>query len=95
VQFVATYRVSGTPGRVVLHFRIGPRLMQGIPVVLSAAYPWELSFESREGDSLFLSAESEDGAGSVNCEILLDGTPVSASKPGASAVSCSAVASRE
>jgi hypothetical protein len=35
--------------------------------------PWEASFDAKGGSFLYVSAQNEATAGSVTCEILLDG----------------------
>jgi hypothetical protein len=67
--FKVTYRVKGTAGSAKLTYRNA----EGGTVQTSVRVPWESSFDAKGGSFLYVSAQNEATAGSVTCEILLDG----------------------
>ncbi len=64
-----TYRVTGSAGAAHLTYRNA----EGGTVQQSVRIPWELSFDAKGGTFLSVSAQNQGVAGSVTCEILLDG----------------------
>jgi hypothetical protein len=80
-----TYRVTGNGGPVEVTYRTA----QGANDRRTAStLPWEMSFEGRGSNALYLSAVAQGVAHvSVTCEILVDGAPRSQSMSvGASAI---------
>ncbi len=67
--FQVTYRVTGTASAAMLTFRNA----KGDTEQTSVPLPWELSFDAKGATFLYLSAQNEGSAGSVTCEIALDG----------------------
>jgi hypothetical protein len=67
-SYKVTYRVRGTAGRVALTYRN----REGATEQSTVGLPWQVSFDARRGNSfLYVSAQNQDPAGSVTCEILL------------------------
>jgi hypothetical protein len=67
-SYKVTYRVRGTAGRVALTYRN----REGATEQSTVGLPWQVSFDARRGNSfLYVSAQNQDAAGSVTCEILL------------------------
>jgi hypothetical protein len=63
-----TYRVRGTVGRVALIYRN----REGGTEQSTVGLPWQVSFDARRGNTfLYISAQNQEAAGSVTCEILL------------------------
>lgn len=70
-----TYYVSGSLQRVDLTVLNGSgttELMDGVET------PWQQSFPVRQGQSVYVSAQSPTGGGSLDCAIILDKTVISA-----------------
>jgi hypothetical protein len=66
--YKVTYRVRGTAGRVALTYRN----REGSTEQSTVGLPWQVSFDARRGNTfLYVSAQNQDAAGSVTCEILL------------------------
>jgi hypothetical protein len=82
-----TYRVKGTTGSADLTYQNA----QGGTEQKNVKPPWESKFTAKPGAFLYVSAQNQWDAGSITCEILVDGTVVktSTSDGGYKIASCS------
>jgi hypothetical protein len=85
--FSITYRVTGTTGSADLTYQNA----QGGTEQANVKPPWESKFTATSGATLYLSAQNQWDAGSITCEILVDGAVVqtSTSNGGYKIASCS------
>jgi hypothetical protein len=74
------YRVSGTAAEASITYRNA----KGGTQQTAGRMPWELTFDSRAGNFLYVSAQNQGASGSVSCDIMVDGVvKTSASSTGA------------
>jgi hypothetical protein len=64
-----TYRVTGTAHEASVTYR-NPK---GGTQQTAGRLPWEVTFDSRAGTFLYVSAQNQGASGSVSCDILVDG----------------------
>jgi hypothetical protein len=64
-----TYRVTGTAHEASVTYRNN---MGGTQQTVGRI-PWEITFDSRAGNFLYVSAQNQGASGSVSCDILVDG----------------------
>ena len=64
-----TYRVTGTAGEASITYRNE----KGGTQQSLGRIPWELTFDARAANFLYVSAQNRGASGSVSCDILVDG----------------------
>jgi hypothetical protein len=64
-----TYRVTGTAPDASITYRNA----KGGTQQTAGRIPWEVTFESRAGNFLYVSAQNQGASGSVSCDIVVDG----------------------
>ncbi len=64
-----TYRVTGTAQEASITYRNA----RGGTQQTAGRIPWEVSFDSRAGNFLYVLAQNQGASGSVSCDILVDG----------------------
>lgn len=74
-----TYRVKGTARSAMLTYRNAQGGTEQRDVVLPVDSAWEASFEVGEGAFLYVSAQNRGEAGSLTCEILVNGRSLTTS----------------
>jgi hypothetical protein len=72
-QYQVTYRVKGTTEEASLTYRNAQGELVQTAILIPPGSVWAVTFDAPPGRFLYVSAQNARDAGSISCEILLDG----------------------